>query len=81
MEISHLQYADDTIIFRPDKIEILSRWWDILNLFMAGSGLSLNLSKSSLIGINVDLKVVDQCAVIFGCKFEKLPITLASSSL
>ncbi|MDV3193947.1 MAG: reverse transcriptase domain-containing protein [Sweet potato little leaf phytoplasma] len=53
-EIALLQYADDTIIFCPDEGDLLQNWWDVLHMFMEGSGLSLNKRKTSLIGLNVE---------------------------
>lgn len=66
--ISHLQYADDTIIFCPGDYDCLRNWWDILNIFMLGPGLSINLSKTSLIGINVEVDEVKHHAASLGCK-------------
>lgn len=52
--LSMLQYADDTLIFCPDNELDIANWWDILKLIMAGTGLSLNMEKTSMIGINVN---------------------------
>lgn len=80
IEISHLQYADDTIILCPANSDFLGRWWDILNLLMAGAGMSLNLAKTSLVGINVDEDFLNQCAANLGCRLEKLPHKLSGIS-
>ncbi|KAL4333543.1 hypothetical protein GQ457_07G000620 [Hibiscus cannabinus] len=45
----------------------------ILRGFELVFGLKLNLSKSKLIGINVEESMVDNWASIFNCKSEKLP--------
>lgn len=53
MNITNLQYADDTIILCPPKIDY---FWNIkkaLIIFHLASGLEINFYKSSLIGVNV----------------------------
>lgn len=72
--ITHLQYAVDTLIFCQDEEENLDRWWAFLNLFMLGVGLSLNLEKTSLIGIHVDKNRLLRKASQFGCEADSLPI-------
>lgn len=41
---------------------------------MAGAGLSLNLEKTALVGINIEKEVLLQQAAVFGCRAESLPI-------
>lgn len=59
VELTHLQYVDDVLIFSPDLPDML--------VF----GLFLNVGKTSLIGINCDEALVVQW--ILGCKMESLP--------
>lgn len=54
LKVSHLQYADDTLIFCPPNIEFLSNIKKTLIAFHLASGLSVNFHKSALYGINVD---------------------------
>ena len=70
--ISHLLYADDTILFcgaNQDQMMYLS--W-LLMWFEANSGLRINLNKSEIIpmGRTTD---VDVLALELGCKVGALP--------
>lgn len=53
-KFTHLQYADDTIIFCPPKIEYLLNINKILIFFQLASDLQVNFHKSSLHGIHVN---------------------------
>lgn len=58
MEVTNLQYANDTLFFCDEDDENIMAWWAILNLFLLGSGLALNKAKTTLICINLnDLEV------------------------
>lgn len=72
--ISHLLYADDTIIMCERKSEQLNFIRLILILFEAVSGLKVNWGKSSLIPVK-DVPQIQNLANILGCKIEELPIT------
>ena len=66
--ISHLLYADDTLIFceaNKDQLKYLS--W-ILMWFEALSGLKINLNKSEIIPIG-PVDNVEELAKELGCKF------------
>ena len=52
--ITHLQYADDTLIFLPNDYTSLLHVKRILRWFEIISGLKVNFYKSSLVGINLD---------------------------
>ena len=72
MNVSHLLFADDTIIFceaRQDHLTSLS--W-ILAWFEAASGLKINLAKSEVILIG-EVEDIDELAVELGCRVESLP--------
>lgn len=72
MEIAYLQCADDVLIFCLDSSDMSKHWWDILNLFLMGSGLSLNGAKCSLSGINYisyDFSIWDFEISIFVSRF------------
>ncbi|XP_062089071.1 uncharacterized protein LOC133795633 [Humulus lupulus] len=58
VDVSHLQFADDTIFFVNDD-ESLGVLLDILKVFSEVSGLSINLQKCQLLGINLPEEVVD----------------------
>lgn len=75
VEISHLQYADDTIIFYPNDDIMLENWWAVVKIFLLASGLYLILTKTSFIGINMEEKVLMAKAYAMGCRMEKLPFS------
>jgi hypothetical protein len=65
--VSHLLYADDTLIFYKDNPDQLAYLRGIFLLFEAASGLKVNLAKSVLIPVgNVQHK--DYLASILGCE-------------
>lgn len=72
--ISHLQFADDTILFYNNDPEEMANIKRILRCFQLMSGLKINFSKSSLCGVNVPSEEAVSVARIMGCKLEKLPI-------
>ncbi|RVW29827.1 hypothetical protein CK203_087370 [Vitis vinifera] len=72
VNVSHLLFADDTIIFceaRKDHLTSLS--W-ILAWFEATSGLKINLAKSEVIPIG-EVEDIDELAVELGCRVGSLP--------
>jgi len=51
--VSHLQYAGDTLCIGKDSVRNLWTMKSVLRGFEMVSGLKINFSKSSLIGVNV----------------------------
>lgn len=49
--VSHLQFADDTLIFCPAKRKILTNVRRVLDCFQVLSGLKIKFSKSGLIAM------------------------------
>ncbi|XP_058202821.1 uncharacterized protein LOC131317276 [Rhododendron vialii] len=72
--VSHLQFADDTILFCNNNIEEMANIKRILRCFQFMSRLKINFSKSSLCGINVPHQDVISLAQVMGCKVDHLPI-------
>lgn len=72
-KVTHLQYVDDTLIFCSWSDGNLMAWWSIVNLLLSGSGLSLNVSKMSFIGVNLSFEETDFNASILGCKVNNFP--------
>ncbi|MGV7989028.1 hypothetical protein PJP10_32165, partial [Mycobacterium kansasii] len=71
--ISHIQYADDTLLFCEadwDKVGNLRR---VIRCFEAVSGLKVNLNKSKLIGVNISDSETHRFAEFFGCTPDSLP--------
>lgn len=74
-KITHLQYADDTIIFCPPNMSYLHHIKKALILFQLASGLQVNFHKSSIHGIHVDNSWLLEAARSLLCKVGVFPIT------
>ncbi|GJT10444.1 putative RNA-directed DNA polymerase [Tanacetum coccineum] len=71
--ISLLQYADDALFF-GDWSRLNAKYLIyILKCFELSSGLSVNISKSRLIGVGVSSGEVESLAATLGCSHEFLP--------
>ncbi|XP_052109895.1 uncharacterized protein LOC127741467 [Arachis duranensis] len=74
IELSHLQFADDTILFCPPEEETVKNYQRLLRCFELMSGLSINFDKSSLIPINCDQLWVRRMCRLLECKEAALPV-------
>ncbi|XP_016207262.1 uncharacterized protein LOC107647723 [Arachis ipaensis] len=81
IELSHLQFADDTILFCPPEDETIKNYKRLLRCFELMSGLSINFEKSSLISINYDEQWVRRMCNVLGCKQDSLPVKYLGISL
>ncbi|XP_034681036.1 uncharacterized protein LOC117910970 [Vitis riparia] len=72
MNVSHLLFADDTIIFCEARKEHLTYPGWILAWFEAASGLRINLAKSELIPVG-EIDNIEEMAVELGCRVGSLP--------
>ncbi|KAJ9709030.1 hypothetical protein PVL29_000829 [Vitis rotundifolia] len=72
LNVSHLLFADDTVIFCEAKTEYLASLSWILAWFEAASGLRINLAKSELIPVG-EIDNIEEMAVELGCKVGSLP--------
>ncbi|XP_072094211.1 uncharacterized protein [Arachis hypogaea] len=54
IELSHLQFADDTILFCPPETETIVNYKRLLRCFELMLGLSINFDKSNLISVNCE---------------------------
>ena len=73
MEVSHLLFADDTLIFCRPKVEQLQNLRCLVLCFEAVSGLKINLSKSVIVPIG-EVEDVEGLSRILGCGVESLPL-------
>ncbi|XP_071728914.1 uncharacterized protein [Rutidosis leptorrhynchoides] len=71
--ISHLQYADDTILFGYWSKKNVKYCFKILKCFEIFSGLKVNFTKSCLYGIGIQNAVVENMASYCGCQVDNLP--------
>lgn len=74
-KITHLQYADDTLLFCPVKVEYLLNVRKTLIAFELLSGLKVNFFKSFLYCLNTDSVRVDELARQLCCKVGEIPFT------
>ncbi|KAJ9678515.1 hypothetical protein PVL29_020639 [Vitis rotundifolia] len=72
LNISHLFFADDTIIFCEARKDHLTHLSWILFWFEAASGLRINLAKSEIIPVG-EVVEMEELAVELGCRVGSLP--------
>ena len=75
LEISHLQFADNTLLFCNTTEEKLHNVKDILLCFEVVSDLRVSFFKSELIDIKINEDQLNRLVNIFGCKASGLPST------
>ncbi|GKF38038.1 RNA-directed DNA polymerase, eukaryota, reverse transcriptase zinc-binding domain protein, partial [Tanacetum coccineum] len=81
MNISHMFYADDAVF--------VGRWCDgnintlihVLDCFHRASGLKINMSKSKILGVNVEDNKVSHAAAKLGCLTLKVPFMYLGSKV
>ena len=73
--VTHLQFADDTLLFCEANEEYLRNIKNILLCFQEFSGLAVNYSKSGLLVLGKDETWANQVADQLGCQLIKLPFT------
>ncbi|XP_057730184.1 uncharacterized protein LOC130945490 [Arachis stenosperma] len=81
IELSHLQFADDTILFRPPEEETIRNSQRLLRCFELMSGLNINFEKSHFIPVNCDRMWVCRMCLLLGCKEASLPVRYLGISL
>ena len=78
--LSHLLFADDTLLFCKDNPDQLAHMGWILMWFEALLGLKINLGKSEIISMGGS-ENVEALAAELGCKVGTLPTTYLASPL
>ena len=73
MAVSHLLFADDTLIFCKADLDQILILRMILIWFEAVSGLKINLGKSELVPVGA-VNNIDLFLVVLGCKQGSLPM-------
>jgi len=71
--VSHLQFADDTLLFGDKSWANVRALRAVLNLFADMSGLKMNFHKSLLVGTNIGESWLTAAASILNCKVGKIP--------
>ena len=75
IQVSHLQFADDTLIFCEAQEQYLLTVKEILLCFQSFSGLVVNFQKSGLITLGMNDEWSQSMAAQLGCSVLKLPMT------
>jgi hypothetical protein len=79
--VTHLQYADDTLILiRNDPVDLMILKF-LLLCFESMSGLKINFSKSEAFAIEADEETQRHAAFMLNCKLGKLPMTYLGLSI
>ncbi|KAA3471418.1 LINE-1 reverse transcriptase isogeny [Gossypium australe] len=73
--VSHLQFADDTILFLKAKKEVVHNVKYILRCFEIFSGLSINFKKSCLVGFRTNEEFLWRMVAICHCNIGNLPLS------
>ncbi|GJZ28976.1 hypothetical protein Tco_0573623 [Tanacetum coccineum] len=73
IEVSHLQYAADTIFVGDWNRRNIISLMKLLKCFQMASGLKVNLNKSTLFGIGVEMEEVEGWATSLRCRPGALP--------
>ncbi|XP_015954786.1 uncharacterized protein LOC107479150 [Arachis duranensis] len=81
IELSHLQFADDTILFCPPEEGTVRNYKRLLRCFELISGLSINFEKSNLIPVNCSQEWVSRMCQLLGCQEAILPVKYLGISL
>ncbi|XP_016172720.1 uncharacterized protein LOC107615123 [Arachis ipaensis] len=81
IELSHLQFADDTILFCPPETETIVNYKRLLRYFELMSGLSINFDKSNLISVNCEQGWIDHACRLLGCQQAALLVRYLGISL
>lgn len=78
VQISHPQYADDTIFVCPSKLQFAYSLKYILRNFEIIFGLKVNFNKCSIVGINVEQNLAGCTAEVLMCEVAKLHLSYLS---
>lgn len=69
IHISHVQYADDTLFlfffFAKERNVFAENWLLLLHLFEKASDLSINMQKSTVVGVHMEDALVEEVARIY----------------
>ncbi|GJZ69586.1 RNA-directed DNA polymerase, eukaryota, reverse transcriptase zinc-binding domain protein [Tanacetum coccineum] len=75
MQISHMFYVDDVVFMGQWSNSNIDTIVNVLKCFHRASGLSINMNKSRIMGIEVNDERVENVASRIGCDVLKLPFS------
>ncbi|XP_072054180.1 uncharacterized protein [Arachis hypogaea] len=81
IELSHLQFADDIILFCPTEEDSIRHYKWLLRCFEMMYGLSINFEKSGFIPVNCERCWTRKMCNLLGCKEASLPVKYLGISL
>jgi len=73
MRLTHLQFADDTIIIGEKSWQNVRTMRALLLLFEGISGLKVNFNKSMLTGVNIPDTWLSEAASVMNCRRGSIP--------
>jgi hypothetical protein len=73
LTVSHLQFADDTLLVGEKSWANVRALRAVLVLFELMSGLKVNFHKSMLVGVNISDSWMHEAALALRCKVGKVP--------
>ncbi|GAU41823.1 hypothetical protein TSUD_299890 [Trifolium subterraneum] len=73
VSVSHLQFADDTLLLGVESWANVRALHAVLMLFETMSGLKVNFHKSMLVGVNIPESLLGEAASALCCKGGKIP--------
>ncbi|PNX67320.1 cysteine-rich receptor-like protein kinase, partial [Trifolium pratense] len=73
VSVSHLQFADDTLLIGGKSWGNVRALRAVLVLFETMSGLKVNFNKSMLVGVNIPESWLGEAASALCCKVGKIP--------
>ncbi|MCH79618.1 RNA-directed DNA polymerase (Reverse transcriptase), partial [Trifolium medium] len=73
IDVSHLQFADDTLLLGVKCWANVRALRGVLVLFEAVSGLRVNFHNSMLVEVNAAESWLSEAAVVLGCSVDKVP--------
>ncbi|GAU46775.1 hypothetical protein TSUD_402860 [Trifolium subterraneum] len=73
LSISHLQFADDTLLLGVKSWANVRALRAVLVLFELMSGLKVNFHKSMLVGVNISDSWLSEAASVLRCRVGKVP--------
>lgn len=79
--VSHLQFADDTLLLGAKSWANVRTLHAVLTLFAEVSCLKVNINKSILVGVNIADSWLHEAASILNCKVSKIPFMYLGLSI
>ena len=75
VDLSHIQFAYDTLLFCPSDVECIKNYKWLLQCFEVMFGLYINFDKLALIPLNHEEELISKMQNVLRCCVTKLPIT------